>query len=156
MAAFSFFLLNILTSVSGASPSAPPPAAPIAGIASTLPAQRFAEISVRRSVIIKVPVRPIDPPVTWKEKGSRKCISIDSIAAASVISSEALDLILRGGERWRLKFRGKCPAISFYSGFYLRPGEDRQICAKRDVIHPRSGGECEIQTFRRLKPVIDD
>lgn len=152
MTAFSIFLLNILATVS---PS-PAATAPVDVIADAPPAQRFAEVTIRRSVIIKVPVRPMEPPVKWKEKGSRKCISIDSIAAASVLSPEALDLVLRGGERWRLKFRGKCPAISFYRGFYLRPGEDRQICARRDVIHPRSGGECEIQTFRRLKPVIDD
>lgn len=78
------------------------------------------------------------------------------ITGASIVSSEAIDLILRDGERWRLKFREECPAITFYHGFYLRPDHDRQICARRDVIHPRSGGECEIQTFKRLKAENDE
>ncbi len=117
---------------------------------------QIAQVTVRQTIIVRIPVRPDSAPIRWVEKGNRKCIDIDAIAGASAVAPDALDLILRGGERWRLKFRDECPAIGFYRGFYLRPGEKRQICAKRDAVHLRSGGECEIQTFKRLQPEIDD
>ena len=115
------------------------------------------EITVRRKIIVRVPVHRQGPPLKWTEKKkSRKCINVDEIAGASLSSPDALDLIFRGGERWRMKFKEECPGLSFYEGFYLRPPTDRQICAQRDVIHPRSGGECEIRTFRLLKAEIED
>lgn len=117
---------------------------------------RFAQLTVRQTLIVRVPVQQNEAPVKWVEKGSRKCVNVDSIAGANVSSPKSIDLILKGGERWRLKFREECRVISFYRGFYIRPGENRQICAKRDVIHLRSGGECEIQTFKRLKLETDD
>lgn len=125
--------------------------------AATLrPGSQFAQIAIRQSIIVRVPVQQDAPPIKWVEKGSDKCVNVDDIAGAIVNSPDALDLILRGGERRRLKFREECQALSFYRGFYLRPGADRKLCAKRDVIHPRSGGECEIQSFKKLKPEIDD
>src|SRR3546814_2032179 len=71
-------------------------------------------IIIRRSIIVRVPVKPVGTPVNWVEKGSRRCMDIDMITGASIVSLEAIDLILRDGERWRLKFREECPAITFY------------------------------------------
>jgi len=45
-----------------------------------------------------------------------------------------------------------CPALDFYSGFYLRPSADGQVCADRDTVHARSGGQCGIERFRTLVP----
>lgn len=129
---------------------------PLVAFAQSNSGDGDAQITVRRSIIVKVPIHTPHPRTRWVEKNSRKCVNIDSIAGASVHSPQALDLLMRSGDRWRLKFKNDCTALTFYRGFYLRPGEDRQICAKRDVIHPRSGGECEIQNFRHLKLEIDD
>lgn len=104
---------------------------------------------------MRIPVRPEPAPVRWKEKEDRRCMDVRSIAKASLASPQALDFTLKSGERWRLKFREECPAIAFYRGFYLRPNEDGKICARRDTVHLRSGGECEIRNFRRLKPDDD-
>jgi hypothetical protein len=43
-----------------------------------------------------------------------------------------------------------CRALDFYSGFYLRPAPDGNICADRDSVRARSGASCEISRFRRL------
>jgi len=145
-----------LVAFSLASPAVQPPAPAVHAPVRT----EFAQLSIRQSIILRVPVRPrvpySQPRAHWVEKGSRKCVNVDDIAAANVISPSEMDLVMRGGERLRLKFGQDCPALSFYHGFYLRPGEDRQICARRDVVHPRSGGECEIETFKRLKLKTDD
>lgn len=120
------------------------------------PRLQFAQMTIRRSIIMRVPLhpeRPVPrPPQTeWIEKGGERCISIDDLAGAEISSSSSIDLVYRGGTRWRVKLREECPALGYYQGFYLRPGADRQLCVKRDVIHPRSGGECEISALKRLK-----
>jgi hypothetical protein len=117
---------------------------------------RQTQITVQRKIIVRVPMRRDGLPIKWVEKNSRKCVEVDEIAGANLSSPEGIDLILRNGERWRMKFKEECPGLGFYQGFYLRPDTDRHICAKRDVIHPRSGGECEIQSMRRLQAEIDD
>ena len=104
---------------------------------------------------MRIPVRPDATPLRWEEKDNKRCVDVRAVASASLISPDALDFTLKNGERWRLRFRDSCPAIGFYRGFYLRPNEDGKICAKRDTIHLRSGGECEIRNFRRLKPSDD-
>ena len=115
----------------------------------------FAQMTIRRSIIVRVPLHPETvqhaPQTEWIEKGGERCISIDDLAGAEISSASSIDLVYRGGTRWRVKLREECPALGYYQGFYLRPGADRQLCVKRDVIHPRSGGECEISALKRLK-----
>lgn len=116
-------------------------------------ATRFAQLTVRESVIIRVPTRPMAPVVTeWKESKGPKCLSMATIAGAIVMDDDSVDLIFRGGGRIRAQLQDECPALDYYSGFYLRPTEDQRICAGRDSIHSRSGGECEIRRFRTLTP----
>ena len=49
---------------------------------------------------------------------------------------------------------GECPALTYYQGFYLRPGADGQVCQGRDTVHARSGAECGIERFRLLTPKV--
>ena len=62
------------------------------------------------------------------------------------------DLVLRGGDRVRARFASSCPGLDYYSGFYIAPPADAKICAGRDVIRDRAGGECAISRFRNLVP----
>jgi hypothetical protein len=55
----------------------------------------------------------------------------------------------------RAKFNDDCPALDFYRGFYLKPGDDR-LCAKRDFVHSRMGESCQIEQFRGLKAKAAD
>jgi hypothetical protein len=51
----------------------------------------------------------------------------------------------------RAKLERSCPALDYYFGFYIMPAADGQICADRDSIRSRVGGECGIDRFRTLK-----
>jgi len=110
---------------------------------------------VEREVIMRVPVRPMPDRVDWEEKKGPKCIPSGSIRAAMVSNREHVDFLLFDRTRLRARLSDDCPALDFYSGFYLTP-EDGKICAKRDGIHSRIGSSCRIERFRRLVPKIRD
>lgn len=113
------------------------------------------ELRVRERIVIRVPVRPPPgtPSITWRERKGPRCVPLDGIAAAAVTEPGSVDMILRGGRRIRAELENECPALDFYTGFYLRSSDgDRMICADRDAVHSRSGGECEIERFRTLEP----
>lgn len=112
-----------------------------------------AQLTIHQRVIIRVPTQPlpVEPPVRLKEKDGPKCIDAASLAGAQV-TEDGVDLLLRGGSRLRAKLGNECPALNYYSGFYVRPGRDGRICADRDSIRTRAGGSCEIERFRLLVP----
>lgn len=116
---------------------------------------RYAQMTVQERIIIRVPTRMMPPPkvTRWKEKKAKKCLDTHRIAGAVLVSPDTVDFVQPGGQRLRAKLESSCPALDFYSGFYLRPDpKDGRICAGRDAIHARSGGECQIRRFRRLVP----
>ncbi|SFS00113.1 hypothetical protein [Sphingomonas jatrophae] len=118
-------------------------------------APAVAQLTIRQSLIVRVPARPPLPQrkIVWKEKKGPRCIGMDQLAGAVVTERDSVDLILRGGDRMRAEFTRSCPGLSFYTGFYVLPTMDRKICADRDSIRDRSGGECAVERFRRLVPV---
>ena len=52
----------------------------------------------------------------------------------------------------RARLGNDCPALGFYSGFYVKANPDKKMCAKRDSIRSRSGRLCAIQSFTSLVP----
>lgn len=116
------------------------------------PAQ-YAQLIIRERVIVRVPARPVPVAparIKWKEKRGPRCIPMASVGGAAVIERDSVDLMLKGGQRVRARFESSCPALDYYSGFYIMPSADAQICADRDSIHTRAGGECQITRFRKL------
>lgn len=116
------------------------------------PARAFAQLTIEQSLVVRVPRRTPAKPLKWKSKKGPKCVAMSSIAGAAVVADDAIDLVLRGGQRLRAQFSSRCPALDYYSGFYILPTEDGRICADRDVIRTRAGGQCEIERFRKLVP----
>ncbi len=114
------------------------------------------QIEQRTVVRVRAVAQPVvvGPPekIRWDEKKGPKCVQMNALAGALVSSPTSIDLIMRGGLRMRAKLEKSCPSIDFYSGFYVRPSKDGRICEDRDLIHSRTGGECEIDTFRTLVP----
>ena len=113
-------------------------------------------IQTERRTIIRVPLgRPRRPaPMSlWRERRAGRCIDSTRVAGAAITPDGAVDFVLRGGKRMRAWLENECPALDFYQGFYVKPDEDGKVCAGRDAIHSRSGGECQIDRFRRLEPV---
>jgi hypothetical protein len=121
------------------------------------PAVMLAQVRIQRTTIIRVP--PASPstltsePVRWKEKGGPDCIKWSAIAAAMISSPTSLDVIIRGGKRYRVKLNKSCQATEFYADFYVKATPDGQICRSRDSIYSRAGGECGIAKFRTLSRV---
>lgn len=115
-------------------------------------------MTIRRQRVIRIPLRPMMPvplPTArpeWKESRGPKCVARASIAGASFNGAKSMDIVLRDQTRLRAKLESSCPAIDFYTNFYLQPTADGNICADRDSFHSRSGGECQIERFRKLTP----
>lgn len=115
---------------------------------------QYAQLTIEQSLIVRVPRRATAKPLKWKSKKGPKCVPMSAIAGAAVVADDAIDLALKGGQRLRAEFSSRCPALDYYSGFYILPTEDGKICADRDMIRTRSGGQCEIRRFRKL--ILDD
>lgn len=116
---------------------------------------RIARLTIRERVIIRVDAGPPPPPrrTEWRERHGPRCVPKDAIVGAAVIAPNGVDFVLRGGRRLRARFAASCPALDYYGGFYIIPPADGQVCAGRDAIRDRAGGDCEIDRFRRLVPV---
>lgn len=130
--------------------------AAIAATAVPLPGgPALAQVTIHERIVIRVPRMPPPPPaapIRWKEKDGPKCIAATDVTGAAVSKEGEVDLVLLGTKRVRAQLDEDCPALAFYSGFYLKPGPDGQLCAKRDSIRSRSGRACPIRHFRRLVP----
>lgn len=125
-------LLAALAIPARAQPTRPPPPAP----------QSFDGQAWR-----KVPVRPggaAQSRPALLRAGRNRCISINGIGGAQIFGDSAIELTMRGGKRWRLLLAQECPSLSFYQGFYYQQKQAGQLCAGRDAVGARSGGECAI------------
>lgn len=89
-----------------------------------------------------VTMRP-EPP----RQGRRRCIDMRQAVSARLYGERALELTMRGGRHVRLFLAQACPALAFYQGFYYRPRGKGRLCAGRDVIAARSGGDCAIASI---------
>ncbi|HEY0112698.1 MAG TPA: hypothetical protein VGB59_06045 [Allosphingosinicella sp.] len=136
-----FAALLPLLAASGAAP--PPEERPL----------QYAQAVVRQQVIIRYRQVPTAAAVQWKEGKKFKCVPAAAILGASLISQQSVDLILKDRRRVRAGLESSCPALDYYYGFYIRPNADGMICADRDVIRSRMGGECGIDRFRTLEPI---
>ncbi len=110
-------------------------------------------ITVEDQIIVRVPVRPRPPQIEWTEHKGPKCSSTKDIRGAFLSGDDHVDFILEGRRVLRADLDETCPALDFYSGFYLSSSDDR-VCAKRDVIRSRMGGSCQIDHFRKLVPKV--
>jgi hypothetical protein len=115
-----------------------------------------AQMMIQQRIIIRVPAMSPPPPpprpIRLKEVKGPKCVALNQLAGASIGQNDAVDLFLRGGARLRAQLDDDCPALDYYSGFYIAPTADGQVCQRRDMLHTRAGQQCRIQRFRMLVP----
>ena len=119
--------------------------------------QSVTRMVVQEQLIIKIPVRPqlVRRALDWEEHKGPKCLDTKRIKGAVLAGPSNVDFALSDRTWVRAQFNDDCPALDFYRGFYLKP-EDERLCAKRDVVHSRMGGSCQIERFRGLKPRTGD
>lgn len=148
---FAYALLALATST-------PLDTRAVAVSAYDLEGVELAQLSIQQRIFIRIfPKRPPpsalpDTRVHWKEKKGPKCIATTGLGGFAITTPDSIDLFLKGGGRYRAHLEEDCPSIAFYSGFYIRPTADGQICTGRDPIHSRAGGQCEIVKIRELVP----
>lgn len=126
--------------------------------ASAQSQNRNAQVTIREQLIVRVPVR--SPQITpsaamfrWKEHKGPRCLALRSIAAAAHVEPKSVDFILRDRRRVRARLDKRCPDMDRRYGFYITPNPDGQLCAERDTIRTRIGGQCDIERFRSLEAV---
>ena len=111
-----------------------------------------------RHIIIRVPsgARQIAPAgaslIKWRESAGPNCIPATRLIGATLLRQNSVDLILRDNSRVRARLQRSCPALDYYRGFYINATADGRICADRDSIRDRAGGDCQIDQFRALSP----
>ena len=115
----------------------------------------------QQQVIIRItPVPPpvratpagVPPALRWREGRGPRCVPWTRILAAVSPRRDSIDFVFRDGQRVRAQLERHCPSLDFYRSLYLRPTRDGQLCAARDMIRSRTGGECAIDQFRSLTP----
>jgi hypothetical protein len=104
-------------------------------------------VTMTTTIIMRSPV-----PVPMVEKKADDCVKLDRIAGYSVNRRDSIDLLLSDGKLLRVKLGDDCPALGFYSGFYVKPTKDKKLCAGRDNLRSRSGRSCSVENFRSLVP----
>ena len=142
-------LLTLVGALIALSPVATPtPPAPLRDSGAI----ELAQLSFRSHIVVRVQTSQLAmvPEASLREKKGPKCIAASDILAAAVLARSSVDLVLRGGYRLRARFSANCPGLDYYSGFYAVPSADGKLCADRDVVRDRAGGECEIEKFRKL------
>ena len=118
---------------------------------------RFSQVTVRQRIIIRVPEgdRRVVPAgsslMRWRESDGPRCIQARQIIGAT-LGGSSVDLIMRDNSRVRARLGRRCAGLDYYRGFYVNATTDGRICADRDVIRSRMGGQCEISEFRNLRP----
>jgi hypothetical protein len=107
----------------------------------------FGKKKVERVQIVRAPVTAQEPRPEPPLAGRSRCVAMNGVAGAVVFGDRAVELSMRNGSHWRVYFAQQCPTLSFYAGFYYRRAEAGQLCAGRDAIISRSGGECTIASI---------
>ena len=116
------------------------------------------QIRVEQTVIIRVP-RAAPPPkgkgrdfqISFKEEKMGGCVAMKKIAGVRVSGDQTLELLTVDGHLVRAYLGKGCDAREFHSGFYIEKPSDGRFCKDREVLHARSGAECQITRFRLLR-----
>jgi hypothetical protein len=117
---------------------------------------QYAQVTVRQQIIIRLPqARPLPAAsmVHWRESRGPRCIAARAVAGATLPGANSVDLVMRDNSRVRAHLAHDCPGLDFYRGFYVNGNPDGLICADRDAIRSRMGGQCGIDQFRSLTAV---
>jgi len=112
-------------------------------------------VIIQDEVILRIPLRPrfVPPEIEWAEQRGPRCIDTGDIRGATLSGTSHVDFLMFNRGRIRAEFTVDCPALDFYGGFYLKP-EDERLCARRDSVHSRVGGSCQIDRFVQLVPRV--
>ena len=107
-------------------------------------------------VIIRIPPKNVpaagkqSKPVQYKEEKIGKCLLMDRLIGSRPGPKESLEILTRDGNLIRAYLGDGCLAREFYAGAYVERSDDGKLCIDRDLLHARTGAQCEIDKFRLL------
>jgi hypothetical protein len=117
----------------------------------------FASSEYQR-VIIRIPPKAApasskrSEAVKYKEEKIGKCILMDRLVGSRPGPKDSLEILTRDGNVIRAYLGDGCLAREFYAGAYVERSIDGKLCIDRDLLHARTGAECEVDKFRLLVP----
>jgi hypothetical protein len=115
------------------------------------------QVRSNERVIIRIPPRPVPAakrggPVKYDEQKIGKCLLMDRLVGSRPGPKETLEILTRDGNVIRAYLGDGCLAREFYAGAYVERSADGKLCIDRDLLHARTGAQCEIDKFRLLVP----
>lgn len=113
------------------------------------------QIRNEQRVIIRIPPKPApgdrkSEAVKYREEKIGKCILMDRLIGSRPGPKESLEILTRDGNVIRAYLGDGCLAREFYAGAYVERSADGKLCIDRDLLHARTGAQCEIDRFRVL------
>ena len=84
------------------------------------------------------------------ERKIGECIPMRGIAGVQAERGNRLIFFMRDQRIVSARLEKACRSEAFYSGFYIEPSEDGNLCVDRDVLRSRSGVNCEVDRIRQL------
>jgi hypothetical protein len=150
----------ILTGVAATGKPAVSPSPSIASWLHLIFGDNWYQVRTEQRVIIRLPSRPASAgarnsrpeAVEYKEQKIGKCILMDRLIASRPGPKDSLELATRDGNLIRAYLGDGCLAREFYAGAYVERSSDGKLCVDRDLLHARTGAQCEIDKFRLLVP----
>jgi hypothetical protein len=109
-------------------------------------------------VIIRIPPKTVpaagkqSKPVQFKEQKIGKCLLMNRLVGSRPGPKESLEILTSDGNLIRAYLGDGCLAREFYAGAYVERSADGKLCVDRDLLHARTGAQCEIDKFRLLVP----
>lgn len=124
------------------------------------PADRWNQVRIEQHVIIRIAPGGLrggaflpfaaNPEVRAPDRRNVKCVAVGALAGVRLMDASRLMLLTRDDRVIEARLPKICSASAFYSGFYVEPTGDGLLCARRDVIHSRSGVNCSISAMAEL------
>lgn len=123
--------------------------------------QNWFQVHFEQRVIIRIPRQTVPAgklsskqaqTPRYREEKIGKCLLMDKLVASRPGPKESLDLVTRHGVLIRAYLGDGCLAREFYAGAYMERPADGKLCVDRDLLHARTGAQCEIDKFRLLVP----
>ncbi|MXO64376.1 hypothetical protein [Altericroceibacterium endophyticum] len=104
--------------------------------------------SVRQQMMAAIPKRSMR--TRFLERPLGHCIPARDIVGLQTVAPNRLLLFMKDRRILSLALGRACRARDFYSGFYVEPNKDDQLCEGRDRLLSRAGVSCGVEKLNKL------
>lgn len=105
---------------------------------------------MRENLTAQLPQGPQPRRLVERKIGS--CVPMGGIIGVQPTSDNRLMLFMRDQRLIAANLEKACSARDYYSGFYVEPSRDGNLCVDRDQLQSRTGAKCRLSRIRQLVP----